>query len=556
MGYYELLEQLVKKMTAEVLDIEDIYTTLGELCKMFRVSKGVTCFYDSLENEALDIGEKFICYDDGNSSDKTRIARFETDVETVTTCICYFAKGAEPLNKEETQRIDLIQKIIVSIASRTRLQRTVERLSFYDIDGYKNLKFYMREIDRLNEEDKLHGMVAIRINLSHFSLVNQQIGRDAGTVVMRKYISLIEDAIAGDGVVCHIGGDNFIMILTEDKKDDVIKIITGAPVVYDDNSGDYIVVSSSAGVFNIPEEFEYHDFGDIMTKVTGASEQARTGGGASIINYDRKTDIDREYIIKVQSKFVEALRDEEFKVYYQPKIAVETGELMGAEALCRWFRNGRIVPPMEFIPILEMNMDICKLDFYMLEHACMDIRKWLDEGKRVVRVSVNLSRKHMADPDITQHILDIIDRHNVPHEYIEIELTETNADVEFTYLKRMVSDLQEVGIFTSVDDFGMGYSSLNLIKEIPWNVLKVDKCFLPEDDEDERSIRSIMFRHVISLANDMGFESIAEGVETEQQLKFLKETGCVLAQGYFFDKPLPYEEFVERLINYKYKLPY
>jgi EAL domain-containing protein (putative c-di-GMP-specific phosphodiesterase class I) len=120
----------------------------------------------------------------------------------------------------------------------------------------------------------------------------------------------------------------------------------------------------------------------------------------------------------------------------------------------------------------------------------------------------------------------------------------------------MVSDLQEVGIFTSVDDFGMGYSSLNLIKEIPWNVLKVDKCFLPEDDEDERSIRSIMFRHVISLANDMGFESIAEGVETEQQLKFLKETGCVLAQGYFFDKPLPYEEFVERLINYKYKLPY
>ena len=113
---------------------------------------------------------------------------------------------------------------------------------------------------------------------------------------------------------------------------------------------------------------------------------------------------------------------------------------------------------MEFIPILEQNTDICQLDFYMLDHVCKDIRRWLDEGRKVVRVSVNLSRKHMMDVDLLEHIISIVDKYRVPHEYIEIELTETTTDVEFRDLKRVVSSLQQQGIYTSVDDFGMGYS--------------------------------------------------------------------------------------------------
>jgi EAL domain-containing protein (putative c-di-GMP-specific phosphodiesterase class I) len=222
--------------------------------------------------------------------------------------------------------------------------------------------------------------------------------------------------------------------------------------------------------------------------------------------------------------------------------------------LCRWIRDGEVISPADFIPVLEETNDICKLDFYMLDKVCQDIRKWLDQGRRVVRVSVNLSRKHIMDSRLLDNIIGIIDRNNVPHEYIEIELTETNTDVGFRDLKLVVSGLQSAHIYTSVDDFGMGYSSLNLLRVIPWNVLKVDRSFLPLDDEDADSIRSIMFKHVVTMAKELGLECIVEGVETPAQLCTLRENNCDLAQGYLFDKPLPVDEFVTRLDKRLYEL--
>ena len=209
---------------------------------------------------------------------------------------------------------------------------------------------------------------------------------------------------------------------------------------------------------------------------------------------------------------------------------------------------------MEFIPVLEETSDICKLDFYMLDKVCENIRSWLDAGKRVVRVSVNLSRRHMINPELLKTIISIIDRHSVPHEYIEIELTETTTDVEFRDLRRVVDGLQKQGICTSVDDFGMGYSSLNLIRVVPWNVLKVDKIFLPLDGESKESTRSVMFKYVVAMAKEIGLECIVEGVETPAQLELLRQNECELAQGYLFDKPLPREEFEKRLDIGKYSV--
>ena len=210
--------------------------------------------------------------------------------------------------------------------------------------------------------------------------------------------------------------------------------------------------------------------------------------------------------------------------------------------------------PMEFIPVLEMNMDICTLDFHMLEVVCRDIRKWIDEGKTIPRISVNFSRKHLMNPDLVDNILSIIDKYEVPHSYIEIELTETTTDVEFRALQRIVGALQKEGICTSVDDFGMGYSSLNLIRVIPWNVLKVDRCFLPLGEENESSVNNIMFKNVIAMAREMGLETIVEGVETTEQLQLLRDNKCDLAQGFLFDKPLPVEEFEKRLDMKKYAI--
>ena len=225
----------------------------------------------------------------------------------------------------------------------------------------------------------------------------------------------------------------------------------------------------------------------------------------------------------------------------------ETGRVIGAEALCRWFHEGKMVSPGAFIPVLEETDDICKLDFYMLDHVCRDIRRWIDQGRKVVRISVNLSRKHMINRNLVEQLMKIIDRHNVPHSCIEIELTETTTDVAFSDLKRVVTGLQSAGIFASVDDFGIGYSSLNLIRELPWNVLKVDRSILPMEDDEPNSVNSIMFRYVIAMVNELGIECIVEGVETEKQLEILRMNNCHYAQGFLFDKPLPVAQFEERM---------
>ena len=160
----------------------------------------------------------------------------------------------------------------------------------------------------------------------------------------------------------------------------------------------------------------------------------------------------------------------------------------------------------------------------------------------------------MLNDNLLERIIGIIERYNVPHKYIEIELTETTTDVEFRDLQRVVSGLQQQHIYTSVDDFGMGYSSLNLIRVIPWNVLKVDRSFLPLDNEENSSIRSIMFRHVVAMTKEMGLECIVEGVETRAQLNILKENHCEQAQGFLFDKPLPLAEFEKRLDMKSYSI--
>ncbi len=165
---------------------------------------------------------------------------------------------------------------------------------------------------------------------------------------------------------------------------------------------------------------------------------------------------------------------------------------------------------------------------------------------------MNLSRRHLTDPDLFDHIVEIVDRNNVPHEYIEIELTETTTDVEFRDLKRVVNELERVGISTSVDDFGVGYSSMNLIKEIPWDIIKLDKSLVPVDEKRVRS--SLMFKHIIAMAHDLGIGCVAEGVETPEQLQILHENGCKIAQGFYFDKPLPVTEFEDRLEKHVYLL--
>ena len=548
--YYEHFEKLIAAMTdTDVFTVDKINESLAELCKLFQVSKGVTEFYKSAAHEKTGRGENFVCYDSGKGGNEVMGRRIVTNSMAVAKCKIYMPDDAAPLTTEEREKIDLVMKTVLSFVSNNKLQKIVERLTFYDDNGYRNLRSFMRYLDKLNEKKQLGTHTAIYFNLRHFSQINQEIGRNNGDVVLRNYFTMLEEVIGDDGIVCRAGGDNFVAVFDDGLLIDVLEVLKGVPVIYDVNKSKRVTVSANTGVFRIPDGFVYDGFGDIMDKITTSAKAAKDSASESIIFFDNKTEEGREKFANIRKLFPQALENGEFKVYYQPKTDIQSEEIIGAEALCRWENEGSVIMPKDFIPVLEQSDDICKLDFFVLDRVCRDIRRRLDEGKPAVRISVNISHKHMMDADLPEHIIEIVDKNHVPHNLIEIELTESTSDIEFKEIKRIVSELQQEGICTSVDDFGVGQSSLNLIREIPWNVLKIDKSFLPIDDENPHSTKSVMFKYVVAMAKELGLECIAQGVETENQVRLLKNNSCSLAQGFFFDKPLPIDEFEEKLDN-------
>ena len=553
--FYHLYAQLASltQIVNQKPDIPQIEAILNEIAAMFRLSKGVTHFYRGPAEEKLDRGEVMCSYDTGKEGKPVHTVRFVTKLMSITTMTVYMAENEEPLTEEELFKVDLTMRTALAFISRNRLQVIAEELAFYDDMGFRNIRTFFRYLAWKGQPGDFDGKAAINYNLRHFALINEEYGRKGGDTALLNHFKYIENLIGDGGIISRLGGDAFVCICDQTDLPDLLDYLNESIVVVDEK-GSTARISCYAGVFLIPDGYKVTVPNDIMGKIMHAYQIAKSGTQGNIVFFSDILMTDRERTRRIQNMFPIALSNNEFHVFYQPKVNIVTGEICGAEALCRWFHDGGIIPPIEFIPILEETNEICKLDFYMLDKVCSHIRKWLDTGKQVVRVSVNLSRRHMSNPDLLDTIIKIIDRYNVPHEFIEIELTETTTDVEFRDLRRVVDGLHQQNIYTSVDDFGMGYSSLNLIRVVPWNVLKVDKIFLPLDGESKTSTRSVMFKHVMAMAKEIGMECIVEGVETPAQLELLRQNDCELAQGYLFDKPLPLEEFEKRLDKKRYPI--
>ena len=244
--------------------------------------------------------------------------------------------------------------------------------------------------------------------------------------------------------------------------------------------------------------------------------------------------------------FPKALENREFVVYYQPKVTLEDNCLCGCEALVRWFRDGVMVPPMQFIPVLEWEGSVCKLDFYVLDQVCRDVQEWMAKGIEPVRISVNFSKAHLHNPDLAKKILAVLQKYDVPSRYIEIELTEMSGYENYETLLDFVRTMHESGVSTSIDDFGTGYSSLNLLKDLNVDIIKLDKSFL-NNMESRKKNDVIVIKNIIQMVNELDMEVIAEGVETMEQADFLRGMHCCMAQGFLFDRPLPHDDFEKRL---------
>jgi EAL domain-containing protein (putative c-di-GMP-specific phosphodiesterase class I)/GGDEF domain-containing protein len=545
--FYELFEQLTSAMT-EIgrIDIPLIEKTLIDISLMFRLSKGVTRLYRNPQEEIQGGGETLCCFDTGREGKPVISLRVVTSIMSIATLTVYMTDDVEPLTDDERWKVELVMRTTLSFVSRNRLRDIVEELAFYDDDGYPNLRSLINYLTRYLSKCMLGGKVAAHYNLRHYSLINEQVGRETGDKIMKMHFDKLKSVIGEDGLICRLGGDNFVAVFEKNKFNAIKELLTEAVIVYNED-GDSVKVRTTAGVFVVPDDYSEQNPGEVMGKIVTAYRAAQSGGNEQIVIYNDELAKSKEKSMRVQQLFNDGLKNKEFHAFYQPKVDVRTGDICGAEALCRWIRNGKIIPPAEFIPSLEKTTDICRLDLYMLEEVCADLRRWLDEGRNVVRISFNMSRKHLLDPSIVQRVIRIIDKHDVPHELIEVELTETVTNVEFNDLKRVVTSFKQEGIFTSIDDFGTGFSSMNLLNDIPWDCIKIDRSLLPCDGEEENSRKMIMFSHITSLSAKLGLECIAEGVETEEQLGILRSLNCDYAQGFYFDRPISVEEFEKRL---------
>lgn len=249
----------------------------------------------------------------------------------------------------------------------------------------------------------------------------------------------------------------------------------------------------------------------------------------------------------VVNKMKRALKEEQFVLYLQPKYSLADNKIQGAEVLVRWEDPEKgLLPPGMFIPIFEHNGFIMELDYYVWEHSCQLLRRWIDEGRQVYPISVNISRVSLYNPNLVEDICELVKRYNIPTELFQLELTETAYASNPTQIWADMSKLQQKGFTILMDDFGSGYSSLNVLKDINVDVLKLDMKFLTNAADPVRS--HVILKAVVHMAKDLDIPCIAEGVEQVSQADFLKKIGCEYVQGYLYAKPMPVKDY-EALVD-------
>ena len=274
--------------------------------------------------------------------------------------------------------------------------------------------------------------------------------------------------------------------------------------------------------------------------------RAKKDGRNSFSFYDPEMNLRVQETLELETDLRQALDREEFLLHYQPKVDLASGAVIGCEALVRWRHPRRgLVPPNDFIPLAEETGLIVPLGAWVLREACRQARRWKEAGLPPVSVAVNLSARQFRQGDLPELVADVLAETGLDPHLLDLELTESMVMDNPVKAGRAMLDLKKLGVSLSLDDFGTGYSSLNYLRRFPVDCLKIDRSFI-RDVVDDPSGASVV-TSVISIAHNLGMAAVAEGVENEDQLRFLASCGCDTYQGYFFSKPIPAEEFVALL---------
>ena len=420
-------------------------------------------------------------------------------------------------------------------------KQLIDHTQIDELTGLYSREFFFEYVKQLREGFVDDEMDAVVIDIEHFHLINEIYGHKEGDFVLKKIAEILMNQFEGNlGIACRAEADTFYVYM--DKSDNYQKLIDSITKQMSD-----IKVSPA----NIRLRMGVNTESEAETSVYKLYEHARIacnlvrGDLMNQIGYYDKALHDKQiYNEKLVSDFDRAIRNNDFKVYYQPKYSVLHGEpmLSSAEALVRWVHPQLgMISPGDFIPLFEDNGLVQKLDQFVWKTAAAQIKEWKNKYGLTIPISVNVSRIDIYNPELVDLLVSLVEANSLKPDELFLEITESAYSDDASRLIEVVKELREKGFEIEMDDFGTGYSSLGMLTSIPIDALKMDMSFVRKMLEDDTSHKLVEL--IIDIAKHLDVPVIAEGVETEEQLEALKELGCDLIQGYYFSKPVPAEEF-------------
>lgn len=388
----------------------------------------------------------------------------------------------------------------------------------------------------------------VSLDCDNFNYVNDLFSYKIGDAVLQRIAEHFSSCLTEQECFSKLHADHFVFLVNAKQTPNLIRRFSAMTDMKDVFSGilpPHYNLVFSGGIVLIDEYGE--SVSVWLDKATFARKQAKGNHTNTFLVYDKKMSEDLQWRKTITLMMEPALREHEFEMYLQPKVLLKTGQVVGAEALVRWnSKQHGMIYPDRFIPILEQNGFIKQLDFFMLEQACLFLRKNLDEGITPLPISVNFSKMHLRSSGFVEKVFRTVNRHAISTKLIEIEVTENIYLGDFEALIEVASALKCLGFKVSLDDFGSAYSSLNYLKDLPLDVIKIDKGFLNSTENTDRG--HVIIAKMIELIKSLRLIPIMEGVETEEQVDFLQKLSCDFGQGYFYARPMPadaYAEFVQ-----------
>lgn len=453
--------------------------------------------------------------------------------------------GAHSWSQSEIDSLTLISKIIGSYLSRLRSIRYANWISKTDqLTGAHNFDSFLSEVNKLHTNRPDMPLAMIYSDIRQFKLINDNYGYQTGDDILKSLTDIFR-TLFPSGLCCRISGDKFVICIKysgEEALASKARMLISRCRQLASPEGEPYRLSLILGIYPMAESDTAITAVDRANIARKSAQRHESAGYAFFTSTMRSSLILQK---DLEDAMENSILENDFLLYFQPKVNIITGKLCGAEALVRWQHPTLgFLYPNAFIPLFEANGFIIDLDYYMFEQSCIFIRDELKKGKELFPISVNFSREHFKTDGLPEKLKAAVEFYSIPPELLEIEITEsafTTVDKHFIVL---LNRIRSYGFRLAMDDFGAGLSSLNLLCDLPFNVIKIDKDFLHSKTTTSRE--RIVISNIVRMTSELDMEVICEGVETVEQTEFLKSIGCTMAQGYLYSKPLSKQEFVEK----------